>query len=181
MVLCVLIIVAITTVFFEKHTHISATPVLPWTRRQVMSLLKEFKPEKPVIKVADLGCGWGGMIGKLGKLYPAAQITGYELSPFPYWFSKLRFGGYKNNITINQLDFFKENLSSYDVIFCYLSPNHMEELKLQLAGLKSGSLVISCSFPLLDWTPIATRSIWSIVKIPVYLYRIKSPPHQSFL
>lgn len=167
---------AITTIFFEKDTHISATPVLPWTRRQVVSLLKDFHSINPELKVADLGCGWGGMIGQLKKLYPMADVTGYELSPFPYWFSKLRFWAQDNNISIHQSNFLEADLSDYDVLFCYLSPHHMEELKPQLNQLRPGSLIISCSFPLLNWTPIATKSIWSFVRIPIYLYRVGEHP-----
>lgn len=166
------IVVCVTTIFYERYTLISATPILPWTRWQVVSLLKEFQLIETQKKIADLGCGWGGMVGKLSHMYPLDKITGYELSPFPFIFSKLRFAGRSKNILILKSNFFLEDLSDFDIIFCYLSPNLMEQLKPQLSNLKTGSIVISCSFPILEWKPYAERSVWSFVKIPVYLYKI---------
>ena len=166
------IIVFLTTIFYERYTFISATPILPWTRSQVVSLLKEFQLIETPKKIADLGCGWGGMVDKLNHMYPLDKVTGYELSPFPFLFSKLRFTGRSKNILILRSNFFLEDLSDFDILFCYLSPNLMEQLKPQLSNLKAGSIVISCSFPILDWKPHAKRSVWSFVRIPVYLYKI---------
>jgi len=165
------IAVIIVSVLYEKSTGISAVPVLPWTRHQALSLLIKFHPPHAVLHVADLGCGWGGMIRKLHKAYPKAKIVGYETSPFPYILSKIRFSMAGKNVQILNDDFFKADLSQNDVVFCYLSPKHME-LKPQLLNLKAGSLIVSCSFPITGWTPIETRKVWSIVRIPVYIYRV---------
>lgn len=172
LILFLLVVVAATTIFYERFTLISATPVLPWTRRQVVSLLKSHIKTNDIHKICDLGCGWGGMIGKLAYLFPNAHITGYELSPFPYGVSFLRNILRQKRVTILKDNFFKEELKDFDLVFCYLSPHHMNELTPQLSALKSGSWVISCSFPIEGWTPVATGSVWSIVKIPVFLYQI---------
>jgi hypothetical protein len=164
--------VVLSGLWHEKKAGISPTPVLSWVRRRAVRMLKgQIDPGK-VHEVADLGCGWGGMTGILASTYPQAHITGYEISPFPYYASKLRSLFFGKRISIRHDNFFERNLSDCDVVFCYLSPQHMEKLKPQLLGLKPGSLVLSCSFPILGWAPIAQEKVWSLVNIPVFLYRI---------
>ncbi len=164
--------IVFVSLFYEGKAAISPTPVLPWVRRKALSLLSKCDQPTSILKIADLGCGWGGMIGQLQKKYPTAKITGYEISPCPYYFSKFRFGLSGDQIAIKRNDFFKEGLSDYDVVFCYLSPSHMEKLKPILLKLKKGSLVVSCSFPIQGWEPIAATTVWSLVKVPVCVYRI---------
>lgn len=172
-VIIVMITVILVSLRFEKTSGISSTPVLPWTRRQALSLLKKHSPDhKDVHSIAELGCGWGGMVQKLHAAYPKAQIVGYEVSPLPYYLCKLRFAFTRKTVTILRPSFFDCDLSNFDIVFCYLSPKHMEKLKPQLLNLKKGSMVVSCSFPLTEWKPVEVQSVWSIVRIPVYIYRI---------
>ncbi len=166
------IFVVLLSLYFEKKAGISPTPVMPWVRRRALSLLKEHRQLLDIRTIADLGSGWGGMIGQLQKQYPTAYITGYEISPCPYYFTRLRFMCARDKITIKRHDFFSEDIAGYDVVFCYLSPQHMEKLKPHLSRLKKGSLVVTCSFPIEGWEPIATVTVWGLVKIPICLYRI---------
>ena len=160
------------SMLYEARAHISPTPVLPWVRRAAMLMIKNNITDVSVLRVADLGCGWGGMTTRLARAYPDAHITGYEMSPVPYFISRLRGAFFGKRINTLQANFFKADLSGFDVVFCYLSPAHMEQLKSQLATLKKGSLVVTCSFPIIGWIPIETVKIWSLVQIPINIYRI---------
>ncbi len=160
------------SMLYELRAHISPTPVLPWVRRAAMRMIKNNITDASVLRVADLGCGWGGMTTRLARAYPAAHIIGYEMSPAPYLISKLRGAFFGKRIDTLPTDFFKADLSGFDVVFCYLSPAHMEKLKPQLAALKKGSLVVTCSFPIVGWIPLETINVWSLVQIPINIYRI---------
>lgn len=159
------------SLIYEKKAHISPTPVLPIVRRKAMDLLKNM--DISAREIVDLGSGWGGMSLKLANTYPNAHVTGYEISPVPYGFSRLRTL-FSKQITITREDFFKKDLGNADIVTCYLSPYHMEKLKSGLADLKKGSVVVSCSFPIEGWEAERTETVRGIfVEIPVYLYVIK--------
>ncbi len=159
------------SLIYEKKARISPTPVLPAVRAKVMAMLdaQNMNPEN----IADLGCGWGGLVLKLQRLYPVSRVTGFEISPLPYWASRLRTT-LSSRIDIMRESFFDKDISGNDIVTCYLSPYHMEKLKPQLENLKSGSVVISCSFPIKDWIPVQTEYVRGIfVMIPVFMYIIK--------
>lgn len=49
---------------------------------------------------------------------------------------------------------FKENLSQYDVVFCYLLPRSLDKLKYKFeAELIPGSKVVTNSFRVKGWKP----------------------------
>lgn len=156
----------------ERRTKISPVPVLPWVYGQVIRALEGIvDPGKP-INIADLGSGWGGPLKKMARQFPNAQVTGYELSPWPFVISRLRTCFMRRRIRILQQDFFDTDLAQYDLIFCYLSPYHMEQLKPHLQTMKPGSIIVSCSFEIPDWTAVRCDTVRSFVEIPVYVYRV---------
>ncbi|MCH9704394.1 MAG: class I SAM-dependent methyltransferase [Chlamydiae bacterium] len=71
-------------------------------------------------KVAELGCGFGGLALKLQK--KGLQVDAFEISPIPYFIAKLR------GVSVQRKNFFEEELSQYDTIVCYLYPGAMEKL-----------------------------------------------------
>lgn len=166
------IALALLCTWYEKKAGIVPAPVLPWVRWAAIRLLQKHVGDHKVQKIGELGCGWGGMVKLLARRFPQAHITGYEISPAPYVISRLRTCFMRKRVTITRRDFFTDDLSRYDLIFCYLSPRHMEKLKPQLATLKPGSLIVSCSFPIPGWTPLDSVTVWSLVRIPVCLYRV---------
>lgn len=171
-VFIVLASVIAITLFYEKHTKISASPVMPWVINEAMVLLgKHTNPEKSY-KVIDLGSGWGASSLKLCKTYKNAKIDGYELSPWPFWISKIRTR-LQPRATVTQKDFFKDNISSYDIVFCYLSPHHMSELIPQFETLKKGSFIVSCSFPIEGWTAIEKSLVKGPINTSVYIYCVE--------
>lgn len=157
--------------YYEQKTGIVPSPSMPSVRRDVIQIIhnhkNDFESDTP-LNIIDIGSGWGGLLQKLGTNFPKANITGYELSPAPFFFSKL-FTLFQKNINILNKDFFKENLSECDIIICYLSPWHMNKMKD--IKFKSGSLLISCSFPWEQRIPNEIHSSKSMIDIPIFVYR----------
>jgi hypothetical protein len=159
-----------TSLFFERYTKIVPAPTLSYVRKKALKLVPENFKREGQYKIFDLGSGWGGILISLSKLFPNSTIIGYELSPCPYFISKLRVFFRKSDIKIYREDFFKKDISDADIIFCYLSPYHMELLKEKFSELPAGRVIISCSFPILGWKPDKEEYISSFfVKIPVLL------------
>lgn len=138
---------------------------------EIISLVKKHEQNADMIKIAELGAGWGGLMRSLAQAFPNAHITGYELSPFAYVFSKLRFL-LKTSAELYFKDFFKADLGGYDIIVFYLTPKLTKQLQEKFENdLKPNTLIISNAFPLPDWTPIEIVDVKAIVKTPIYVYR----------
>jgi ribosomal protein L11 methylase PrmA len=114
------------------------------TSRTRISAVLENVPMTPDQLFMDLGCGDGRVLRAVRKRH-GVQTIGYELNPLAYIMAKLLC----RETTIKRKDFFEQNLSKADVVFCYLFPDVMKRLAAKLKSeLKPGTTVISCNFPL---------------------------------
>lgn len=164
----------IILVYQIKRAKIVSAPTLPWVSKNVLAQLSPLLPPDFKGHIAELGSGWGSMTRALAKAYPQARIDGFEISWIPYLVSKLATSGFKNRIRIFDRDFFQEDLSSYQVVYCYLSPELMRDLKPRLEKCARGTLIISNAFPIPDWTPVTSSTTHIGVQIPVFCYRVGS-------
>ncbi len=97
-------------------------------------------------RVLDVGCGFGGVLARAAAARPDAQFTGIELAPLPALAAWLRLRRIQNVRTVNG-DFWKHDLSSYDVVYAFLSPVAMQPLwQKARIQMKPGSVLISNSF-----------------------------------
>jgi hypothetical protein len=154
--------------FYETKVRIVPAPSMPAVRRTIIDIITNAYGANAHINITDLGSGWGGLLQKLNHTLPRATIIGYETSPAPYWISKVT-SLFSKRIHILQQNFFDQDLSDADVIICYLSPWHMNEIKNM--KFKAGSLLISCSFPIIARESTATHISPSFINIPVFVYQ----------
>lgn len=138
------------SVSFSLLAFYFVTGVVPMSSSQaeaadVIALLNEAGlPEKPILY--DLGCGWGSLVSALARAFPAAQIRGTEISPFPYWIARLRTRNFPN-VLLQRGNFFDCDLSDADAVVCYLMIKPMPKLAAFLDTiLKAGTPVVSLSF-----------------------------------
>ena len=141
---------------------------MPAVRKTVIDIIINTYGTNTKINIIDLGSGWGGLLQTLNSSLPHATMMGYETSFAPYWISRMT-SLFSKRISISQQNFFDKDLSYADVIICYLSPWHMNEI--QNINFKTGSLLISCSFPMIGITPVSTHISRSLIDIPVFVYR----------
>lgn len=101
--------------------------------------------------VVDLGCGLGGPLVRLAKLRPELTLHGVEAAPLNWLVSKLRLTG-KARIRLGSI--WSEDLSRYDLVYAYLSPEPMARLwDKARREMRPGSLFVSNSFTVPGVTP----------------------------
>jgi len=113
--------------------------------RDVIALLKRAGlPDKAV--VYELGSGWGSLVIALAQAFPDADVRGIEISPLPYWVSRLRTRNLRN-VTLRRGDFYACDLSDAQAVTCYLMIKPMPRLASLLdKALAPGTPVVSLSF-----------------------------------
>ena len=94
----------------------------------------------------DLGCGLAGTLVQLARDYPAARLVGVETAPLVFALAWLRCLPYRN-CRVHYRSLWREDLSAYDAVYCFLSPAPMTELWAKARReMRPGSLLISNSF-----------------------------------
>lgn len=168
-ILCALY-VAVSVLRNEKRAGIPPAPTLPAVRQAVIEMVGRHADPARDLKIAEFGCGWGGLALLLAKKFPRSTVIGYEISPCPLLVSRLR-AALAQRVEISNTDFFLSDWEQFDVIVCYLSPRHMVRIKEKLDALPRKPLLISCSFAMPDSVPVEVRTLHRLVPIPVYAYR----------
>lgn len=166
------------SLYYEKKANVPPVPIMPHVKKQAIKLLHDHIRDHDIPQpkyIIDLGSGWGGPMLSLSKGFPQAQIIGYELSPIAYAISWLRLLR-RRNTSLFFTDFFDDknhpiNWEKMDVIFCYLSPHHMEKLApIFDEKCQPGTIIISCAFPIKNRTPITTKTVKNPAATTIHLY-----------
>ena len=120
----------------------------------------------------DIGCGDGRVLRMASRRF-GIQAVGYEVNWLAYIKARLLCMG-DRNIHIRRKNFWKENLSAADVVFCYLYPDVMKRLAKKLeSDLRPGTVVVSCNFALPGFTPSKVFCPeGSLHNDPLYLYKM---------
>ncbi len=121
------------------------SPFYSTPKKVLSNVIKNFKLSKNQ-KFADLGCGDGRVVFGTYRMYRCTSV-GYEISPVLLMFvklSKLICAPFNKKIRFIEEDFFKVDLSQYDVIYCCLPEDVLEVLAKKFnKELKKGSRVYS--------------------------------------
>jgi len=106
--------------------------------------LIDLVPKDKPYRLIDLGCGLGGTLTAVRQARPLCLCFGVETAPIPYFLSKLRAG---RAATVQFRSLWDVDLSDYDLVYCFLSPEPMTDLfakaKMQM---QPGTLFVSNSF-----------------------------------
>jgi tRNA A58 N-methylase Trm61 len=122
----------------------------------VVSLLKAAGVAEQTV-VYELGSGWGSLVIALARAFPAAEIRGVEMSPLPYWVSRLRTRRL-TNVVLRRGDFYDCDLSDAGAVTCYLLIKPMPRLAAFLDRmLAPGTPVVALSFWFRDRDVAAIR------------------------
>ena len=122
----------------------------PWVPTSMVAVhqmleLAEIKPDELLY---DLGCG-DGRIVVTAALKFHARAVGIEIDPLRWlWCQALiTLLGLRNRVEIRLGNLFKQDLSSADVVACYLLPDTNKKLQEKLlAELRPGTRVVSNTF-----------------------------------
>lgn len=174
------LIIVIGSLFTVKMVYaLSIAITLPHTQgalfvstsRINMSTALKALSMQPGQILVDLGCGDGRILRRVAAEH-GVRAVGYEINPLAYCLARV-FCSFRRSIEIRFQSFWSADLSTADVVFCYLYPDVMAKLTKKLKyDLKPGATVVSCNFPLPGWPPFnVLRSSRSRHNDPIYIYR----------
>jgi len=130
------------TTFTTRVPYFPSHPSLSETLLDILS-------DKKKLRLLDAGSGFGGLLIDLSELRPDWELTGVEISSFPWLFSfiKSKILG-RENVKFQLGSYEYLNFEKFDVVFVYLSPVVMSEVwkKVQYEMLP-GSIFMSYEFP----------------------------------
>lgn len=130
----------------------NVVPYVPSPRKIIKQML-EMSEVKDGERAVDLGSGTGRIVIPAAKKYKNNLIVGIDKSFFLRLVTKLRLIFHpliNKRVQILNQDFFNADIASYDVIFCFLTPEAIRLLTPKFKLLKNGSRIISYMFPLED-------------------------------
>lgn len=145
-------------------------PPTPARARWIRKALAQAQLQ-PGETIVDLGAGDGRVLRIAAREF-GARAVGYEIEPVHCavgWLSAL-FGGVLRRVSIRNRDLYHADLSEADVVYMYLNPSFVENLREPLRQqLASGARVVSLDFPVEGWEP-------SEVDIGYLIFSYRMPP-----
>ncbi|MBL4739928.1 MAG: hypothetical protein JKY12_02985 [Sneathiella sp.] len=165
------ILVVMITVFW--NVAVDRVPLYLTNEKTALELSKRL-PKQAGLKVVDLGSGLGGTMRLLAKHRPDQQFFGFEGAMLPFLLSWILAKiGNGSNTHFRFKNFWRLDLSEFDVVYCFLSPIPMAELYAKAKReMKPGSLFISNSFTVPDVPPSRTVSVKDGRKTKLLIWEI---------
>lgn len=165
--------ILLSVVLYSYLYGITPTPTSNKVKNQMFAMLPEMERD---CKIVELGSGWGNLAFALARHFPKCKVIGYEISPFPYFISKIIAQGFDfSNLSICRNDFFEISLEKASLVVCYLYPGAMQRLKTKLENeLTPNAYVMSHTFAIPGWIPIRFDRANDLYRTPIYLYQMKS-------
>lgn len=165
-----LIVLIGITILYSYLYGITPTP----TSRKVKAQFIQMLPPLENAHIVELGSGWGTLAFALARHFPHCQVIGYEISPFPYFISKLLSYYFRlPNLSLKRKDFFHISLENASLVTCYLYPGAMQRLKTKFKQeLPSQAYVGSHTFAIPGWIPIRFEQVNDLYRTPIYLYQM---------
>ena len=113
---------------------------------QVAQGLLQIMDQRQTKAFVDLGCATGGLLVRLALNRPQTKFVGVETAWLPYWVARMRAIPLPN-LTIRRQSIWDLNLSGFDLVYCFLSPDPMPRLATQFEEQADrGSCLVSNSF-----------------------------------
>jgi SAM-dependent methyltransferase len=143
------------------------------TNRTTWAALEDVLPQEKGGRFIDIGCGIGGALLYLARRRPDMTFVGIESAPLPFalaWFRRLATS--TQNLELKYGDFWKEDLSNYDIAYAFLSPEPMPRLfEKARAEMKPETLLISNSFVVPDHPASEIISVDDSRETQLHLWR----------
>lgn len=136
---------------FLWTTIVGGIPYLATDKKRVKEIVTMAKIQKGE-KAIDLGSGDGRLV--IAMAQKGAEAHGYELNILYILISKwnIRKNHLQGKAFIHWQNFFKVNLSQYDIVTCFGIPYMMNKIEKKLQKeLKPKARVVITSFPFTHW------------------------------
>lgn len=143
----IIISVLLVLIISISWTNYKGSPWVPTSFKMVHKML-DLADIKPDELVYDLGCGDGRIAVIAARKYQA-RVVGIELNPLLWLWCQIVITilGLRSRIKVVLGNFFKQDLSSADVVACYLLPEAQKKLEDKLMReLRPGTRVVTNTF-----------------------------------
>ena len=133
-------------------------------RKDILNGLIDIAIKEGVKKIVDIGSGDARVVMEFAK--NGFESYGIEFNPLLVWYSryKIKRVGLKNAHIIRG-DFWKINLSEYDMVYLfqlnYVNALLTDKFKKEL---KNGAVIASAGFPMFDFDLIKQESLFWIYR-----------------
>lgn len=125
-------------------------PFVPLTRAKIAFLRDKIKLNRDD-RVVDLGCGDGRVLW-LFERQGAKKLVGYDVNLWAVIQARLQKFFRRAEAKVYYKNFYKINLSGFNVVFCYLLPKAFLGLREKFDNeLLMGTKIISYDFEIKDW------------------------------
>lgn len=139
---------------------------------QVTAYVAQIVAQEKAFTFADLGAGVGSVAVPVARTFPHLIVDAWERAPLP-WLVTRWCSRFLTNLHVYRSSFWACNLRQYNVVFAFLSPIAMPELGIKAKKeMRPGSLLISSSFPIIDWEPECIQQLDDPRKTTLYFYRL---------
>lgn len=130
---------------FYKDNQRERVP-LYLTGHSGIAVLNEWLCRQQPASFADLGCGLGSVVCHLARKHPEIHFTGIESAPLPWLIARWR-ARRCDNCDIYYGNFWHYDLSTFDMVYVFLSPQPMSRLWLKASKeMRAGSCLVSYQF-----------------------------------
>lgn len=141
-------------------------PPLPTHLEQAKKMI-ELSGLEEGMKAVDLGSGTGRLL--FLALKTGAQVEGYELNPFLFFWTRfvIYFKGWDTMAEAHFQSIYNAKVGEADVVFAFLFPGPMKKLVPKLfSEMKPGAKIVSYAFPFPELKPVHEEQ-------GIYVYEVK--------
>lgn len=159
-----IIILLLAIIYLLLYSMLRGAPYAPIGEQKINNMLTLLKVKKGE-RAADIGAGDGRIIIALAK--KGVEAHGYEINPVLFFLAKrnIKKANMQKKAFIHLADFWRQDLSSFDIVTIYLTAHIMPAVEKKLIKeLKPKARVVVNYFPLPTWKPVQKEDT-------IYLYR----------
>lgn len=165
------LIALIVLALIHLPTLWTGVPFYPTSKAMYAAVNSEL-PKDSVFRFGDLGSGYGTMLFELAKKHPNAKFVGYEISLWPYLFSRIKALRY-HNVQIIFRSFWEITLNEFDFVYSFLAPAPMPRLwDKAKKEMRSGSVFMTNTFKV-EAKPDRTVAVSDERNCVLYIHHIK--------
>jgi len=123
----------------------------------------------------DVWCGNGSVLSAVQKKFPWVITEWYEINKTDYALANAKKKYFGNNYAIYNTNFFHEDLSDANIMYCYLMPHLMKSVWKKITKeCKPWTMIYSNAFKIPNTEPISVLQLPSNTKFLniIYVYKI---------